>query len=141
MPTKADTIRAEQAEALGELRNILPPGSTVSTILRHVSSSGMSRSISPIICTDDGPWDLTFLAVRAGVGKFDPKNGGVKMSGCGMDMGFALVYGLSRMMYPEGHPCTGDRCPSNDHSNGDRDYTPGHVVHRDGGYAVKQRWL
>ena len=38
-----------------------------------------------------------------------------------MDMGFALVYGLSRTLYRDGHKCLGDkgktRCPSNDHSN------------------------
>jgi hypothetical protein len=142
MPTKAETIRAEQAEALDELRAALPPGSTVSTIVRHVTSSGMSRSISPVICSDGRPWDLTYLAVRAGAGSgFDQRNGGVRMGGCGMDMGFALVYELARKMYPDGFPCTGDRCPSNDHSNGDRDYTPGHVVHRDGGYAISQTWL
>ncbi len=141
MPTKAETIRAEQAEARDKLRELLPPGSTVSTILRHVTGSGMSRSISPVICSPDGPHDLTYLAVRAGVGNVDPKNGGVKMGGCGMDMGFGLVYNLSSMLYPDGFACTGDRCPSNDHSNGDRDYTPGHVVHSSGGYALSQRWL
>jgi len=46
-----------------------------------------------------------------------------------MDMGFHLVSTLSYYLYPEGFGCTGksegrDRCPSNDHSNGDRDYTP-----------------
>ncbi len=137
MPSKSDT----KAEALDALRDLLPPGSTVSTIIRHCSQSGMTRSISPVICSPDGPHDLTYLAVRAGLGKFDDRHGGVKIGGTGMDMGFALVYNLSHALYPDGFACTGDRCPSNDHSNGDRDYTPGHVVHSSGGYAISQRWL
>lgn len=35
--------------------------------------------------------------------------------------------------------CIGHGCPSNDHCNGDRDYTPHH--HNSGGYALKHRWL
>jgi hypothetical protein len=49
-----------------------------------------------------------------------------------MDMGFHVVYNLSSALYRGGFGCIGDkpvRCPSNDHSNGDRDYTPHmHVV-------------
>jgi hypothetical protein len=41
-----------------------------------------------------------------------------------MDMGFALVHELSGRLYPDGFGCLGERCPSNDHRNGDRDYTP-----------------
>lgn len=48
----------------------------------------------------------------------------VKMGGAGMDMGFALVHSLSYALFPDGFGCIGDGCPSNDHSNGDRDYTP-----------------
>jgi hypothetical protein len=39
-----------------------------------------------------------------------------------MDMTFAIVYSLSRAMFPNGHRCNGvstgaKRCPSNDHAN------------------------
>jgi hypothetical protein len=61
------------------------------------------------------------------------------MGGCGMDMGFAAVYGLSYALFGKGFECTGPNCPANDHSNGDRDYTP--HMHSDGGYALKHRWL
>jgi hypothetical protein len=37
--------QAEQADAVAELHKLLKPGDTVYTILRHVSSSGMSRVI------------------------------------------------------------------------------------------------
>lgn len=138
--------KAERIAALETLRAMLPPGSTVHTILRHVSSSGMTRAISPVVCDDGSPHDITYLVVRAVEGfSFDQKWGGIRMGGAGMDMGFSLVYTLSSVLYPDGHECIGDgpeyrdRCPSNDHSNGDRDYTPHH--HSDGGYALRHDWL
>ena len=67
----------------------------------------------------------------------DPE--GVPVSGCGMDMGFQIVYCLSSALYPDGFDCIGKDCLANDHFNGDRDYTPHR--HNDGGYALKQRWL
>lgn len=141
-------------EAIAKLRELLHPGDTVQTILRHRSRSGMSRSISPVI----GGEDVSYLVAPAVGYSFDRRHGGVRVSGCGMDAGFHLVYSLSRALYPDGHPCTGERCPSNDHSNGDRDYTPehrgnargdvwpGHPLwhphqHSDGGYALRHRWL
>jgi hypothetical protein len=90
---------------------------------------------------------VSYLVARALGERIDRNNGGVKVSGCGMDMGFSLVYNLSHVLYPDGFTCTGEgspdvwgsHCPSNDHSNGDRDYTP--HDHRDGGYAIRHRWL
>ncbi len=134
----AATDRADaQESACAELRNLFPPGSTVHTILRHVSRSGMSRAISVV---GAGSNDVTWLVARAMGEKIDPNHGGIKVGGCGMDMGFALVYSLSRTLYPgDSFQCCGEGCPSNDHSNGDRDYSP--HVHSDGGYALRQRWL
>lgn len=128
-------------EAIAQLTELLPPGSRITTVARHVTRSGMGRSISLLVSGDSGdPWDISFLAARAGLGTIDRNHGGIKISGCGMDMGFALVYNLSRTLYPDGHDCIGASCPSNDHSNGDRDYsTPHH--HSDGGYALRQVWL
>lgn len=155
MATKAE--QAEQAEALEELRAILKPGATVNTILRHVSSSGMSRSISVVVATKNGVRDLDYLVNRAGIAKFDRNRAGLKMGGCGMDMGFALVYSISRALYPNGYKCTGHdgtgrapRCMSNDHSNyyaetrGQENPEPNYKKckhHSDGGYALKQSWL
>ena len=69
--------------------------------------------------------------------------------GCGMDMGFDLVYSLSRALFPS-YQCLGRRykdengpaCPSNDHVNPGphRDNFGAAVVHTDG-YALSQRWL
>ena len=147
----------ERDEARAELRKLLPPGATVHTITRHCSRSGMQRSISCIVQGDDGPREITYLVARALDENIDQKHGGIKVGGCGMDMGFSLVYNLAYTLYPNGFGCSGEGCRSNDHSNGDRDYTPdgridrvhtgkGGLVkrehwHRDGGYAIRQVWL
>ena len=129
------------------LRRLFPVGSTARTILRHASDSGMTRWIS-VLGPDDRDVSRTVasvLGLRLGA-----RHSGIKVEGCGMDMGFHLVYSLSRTLYPQGHPCTGHdrngprgarRCPSNDHSN-DRtmSYRRGRK-HRDGGYAINQTWL
>ncbi len=145
MATKAQL--AVQKETRDYLRETLKPGDTVSTILRHVSRSGMLRAISVVVVGDDGDiCDLDYQVARALGYKADELHGGIKMTGCGMDMGFALVYQLSHVLFPDGFDCIGDaelyrhRCPSNDHSNGGRDYAPSNH-HRDGGYALRHRWV
>ncbi len=138
----AATKGAERAEAVAKLRELLPPGATVYTILRHVSRSGMQRSISLVLCGPDGPTDLDWLAVRVGLGTYDRNRSGIKIGGCGMDMGFNLVYNLSWTIYPDGFECIGEGCPANDHHNPPHpDKVAGSMHHRDGGYAIRQRWL
>lgn len=134
-------------EYLDTLRDAFPPGTEVRTILRHVSRSGMLRSISVIglDCNDEAGHAMHdwsgFVAATVG-SPFDRNNGGVRRTGAGMDMGFDLVYSLSRRLYPNGFACIGDGCPSNDHSNyrGER-AAECPDVHDDGGYALTQRWL
>lgn len=157
--TKAQ--KAEREEAVKTLRELLPPGSTVHTILEHVSRSGMSRKIRPVVLTVDSdgqPWirNIGYLASKALGWRADDH--AIITSGCGMDMGFHLVYTLSRVLYPDGFGCIGDseirskRCPSAEHTNGKPRITHGihtHAPdnskcvtwHRDGGYALRQEWL
>jgi hypothetical protein len=131
--------KAEVEAAREELRELLPPGATVYTIVRHVSKSGMSRSISFYVMRDNAPRWIASLVAKATGSPFDKKYEAVKVGGCGMDMGFALVYDLSYVLWGKNFSCIGEGCPSNDHSNGDRDHTP--HTHSDGGYALRQRWL
>lgn len=98
--------KAEKAEAIAKLREILKPGDTVYTILRHVSRSGMTRSISCVVRGAEGPYDIDWLVRRALGLPFDRNRGGVKVGGCGMDMGFHLVYSLSRVLWPGCAPDT-----------------------------------
>jgi hypothetical protein len=104
----------------------------------------MQRSIS-VVLNDE---DLSYWVARATGEKIDQTNGGVKVGGCGMDMGFHLVYNLSRTLYPT-YQCLGkgdgsyrSGCPSNEHVNhgeGRDVYSP-EVTHSDG-YSLHQRWL
>jgi hypothetical protein len=129
----------------------LVPGDTVYTIVRHVSRSGMRRSISPVIITPTGtPWDITWAVQRIMRWGVHRDHYGIIVDGCGMDMAFHLVYSLSRALFPDGHACAGPRyvdeerqtrfCGSNDHSNGMREYGPD-VWHKDGGYALHKSSL
>lgn len=144
MATKKQS--AERQEAIDTLRATLKPGDTVYTILRHVSRSGMQRVISLAIARDGGGIEeIDFNAARAIDCRLDLNRGGLVVGGCGMDMGFHLVYELGRVLWPDGVGCCGKGCRSNDHSNGDRDYSPHRKSkphwHRDSGYALRQRWL
>lgn len=129
--------RMDKDEALKQLREEFKPGDTVYTILRHRSKSGMMRYISPVVDMHDWTYQVATVTGRTVSDRYE----GVRCDGCGMDMGFDLVYSLGACLFPDGFECIGEKCPSNDHSNGDRDYTPGHVVHKSGGYALRQRWL
>jgi len=143
----------EQAEAITRLKEWLKPGDTVHCILRHVSKSGMFRVIDLLKVNDpQNILGIGWNVAKALDMKYDRDREGIKVSGCGMDMGFSVVYDLSRTLYPNGHGCIGKSCPSNDHNNGDRDYTidrkttlpsgeKGRHYHKDGGYALKHRWL
>jgi hypothetical protein len=148
--TKAQ--KAEQKADRERLRGWIKPGDTVYTVLRHVSRSGMQRSISLLVMHEGSIMDISGTAAGAMGDRFDRDQGGVKVGGCGMDMGFALVYELSYVLYPQGFGCIGKGCPSNDHSNGDRDYTKDEIDfaagsdihthwHADGGYVLLHRWL
>ena len=131
----------DEQKAIAQLRERLKPGDTVYTILRHVSRSGMSRSISAVVIEKGEPRDISWLVARAGIGAFDRKNDGVRINGCGMDMGFHLVYSLAWTVWPDGHRCAGKRCQSNEHSNPPHPKRDGRRKHKDGGYALSQRWL
>jgi len=113
---------------------------TVYTHVTHVSSTGMMRVISSIIMADNQPNCIDYEISQLLGYKYHARHCGLKVTGCGMDMGFSLVYELSSMLWPDGFNCLGEgKCYSNAHSNGDRDYTP--HWHNDGGYCLKQKWL
>ena len=98
--TKAE--EAERNECLDTLRVLLLPGTKVYTILRHVSKSGMMREISVNAINGDGDMmNLDYYVSRV-VGEPIGKHGGIRVTGCGMDMGSHLVYVLSCCLYPDG---------------------------------------
>ena len=91
------------------LKEWLKPGDTVYTILRHKSPSGMSREIGLVIlkAEPDFPGGVRDLhpnyAASVVLGLKQGKRDGIKISGCGMDMGFELVYRLSVELFGDGY--------------------------------------
>jgi hypothetical protein len=144
------TIKAGKAaikrQAIERLRAILKPGDTVHTVLRNVSRSGMMRHIDVYKMSESGPVCLSgYVAEALDMTRAD--SGALKVSGCGMDMGFSVVYNLGSVLYGKfyngaGWRCIGGGCPSNEHSGLNygkpRD---GKDMHEDGGYALRQTWL
>ena len=138
----ATARQTERTEAADRLREWIAPGDTLYTILRHRSSSGMLRVIDIYKLpteVDGRPLAIGWNAAIAMDDRYDRDRNGIRVGGAGMDMGFHLVYNLGATLWPAGYECPGDRCQSNDHTNGDRDYTPHH--HDDGGYALRHSWL
>lgn len=109
--------QAERAEAIEKLRAWFPKGSTVYTRLESVSKSGMSRVISisgysrnadGSLCLDSEgePYRIhpnysAHLALAWPLSKSG--RDGIRVGGCGMDMGFHLVYTLSHILHGDGY--------------------------------------
>lgn len=134
MATKKAQAEQERQESIDYLRSILKPGSEVFTILRHVSSSGMTRHIDLMTVVDGEIRCISYRAAIVMGMKLASGRGqtGIKISGCGMDMGFALVYDLGRYLWPKGFDLPEERRGRNGDTSGHDD---------DGGYALVQRWL
>ena len=116
----------ERQEYIQTALALLKPSQTVYTGLNSVSSSGMSRQISLYVVDNNQIRNITWLVGNILNLKIGSKNGLV-VGGCGMDMGFHVVYGLGRALWPNGTPEPHGR------RNGEPD--------SDGGYALKHSWL
>jgi hypothetical protein len=69
-------------------------------VLRNVSRSGMSRDIDFYIFLDNQKLYLSYIIAGLLDYPFND-NKGLKVSGCGMDMGFHVVYSLSSLLYKD----------------------------------------
>ena len=139
--TKAYIREEERQEARKRLKELgVKPGATIYTRLIHVSRSGMFRLIGVHVVHKGELVDITYWVNQLLDYGIDRDRGGLRVGGCGMDMGFHVAYSLSRSMFPKGWKCIGKKCRANDHFNGDRDYS-GKSWHRDGGYALKHQWM
>lgn len=113
------------------LRTMLPPGSKVYTTLKHRSRSGMMRHISCHVVENGEIKDITWMVANVLEMK-QADNGGIKVGGCGMDMGFHLVYSLGRKLYPDGFKLAANQYGRNGNTSG---------FDNDGGYSLKQEWI
>jgi hypothetical protein len=83
------------------LRELFPAGTVARTILRHVSRSGMLRVISVIA---PGFNDVTWRVAKVLGWSTDARHSdGLRVGGCGMDMGFHTVYNLSSKLWDDGY--------------------------------------
>lgn len=144
--TKAEK-ETRSKEAVARLLKMIKPGDTVRTVLTYRSSSGMSRRIKVLVYSRDNLYkvndgenirDISGLIADA-LGYRWHDEGSVVVGGCGMDMGFHVVYSLSSVLFRDNFYCVGERCPSNDHFNGDKNYK--RHKHSSGGYALRHQWL
>jgi hypothetical protein len=99
----AKITKAEKAERLASLKDLLKGVTTLYTNLRKVSASGMSREISVHIVKDGEILDISY-GVSVVLGWPQSRNSNaIKVSGCGMDMGFHLVYTLAQIICDDGY--------------------------------------
>ena len=112
-------------QSAASLLGLLEAGDTVYSVLRHVSASGMSRNIDFYVIKDNQPLFITGSIASL----LDMKRAkqGLTVTGCGMDMGFSVVYNLGAALWPNGTP----------EPHGTRNGQPDH----DGGYALKHAWI
>ncbi len=141
----AKVSKEAREEAVKRLHEILKPGDTVYCVLRGVSRSGMMRKIDLYkFAPNDrtgfplAKFWLSRLASKAAGFGFDEKAECIRVGGCGMDMGFHLVSTLAAHLWREGFDCTGERCPSSDHSN---HRTSTFTRHAHGDYALHCEWI
>lgn len=98
----------------------LEPGDKVYTMVRSVSSSGMSRTMSVYVVKDNQLLNITYQVAQALDYPLADVNGSrvVRVGGAGMDMGFHLVYSLSGYLFRNTSDIPGDP-----------------------GYLLKQEWI
>ena len=100
--------KAEIESARAALLELIPSGSTVYTVLRSVSRSGIFRRIdlyaidnsARMLEINGGRPRMAYLSGYAAVVMGIPRNSrGLGISGCGMDMGFAMVDNLRAALF------------------------------------------
>jgi len=94
-----NTTTQERQEAKDRLKEWIKDGDTVYTVLRHKAQSGMTRIIDLVkFHPDDYPLYMSFNASKVLGWSFDKKYEGVRVKGCGMDMGYHLVSELGHCL-------------------------------------------
>jgi len=94
---------AERNKAIISLKNYLRPGTTVYTVLRSVSASGMSRTLDIYVVINSEIVRITWRVAEALDARYDQKRQALRVSGCGMDMGWHCIYNLSHLILGNGY--------------------------------------
>lgn len=127
MTTRTKAAQTERDTQLADLRKLIKPKETVFCVLRHVSASGMRRRISFFVMRKGDARYLDYSIGKILDLKRPDNKDGLVVDGCGMDMGFHVVYNLGMAIWPKG-----TKKP-----HGTRNGEPD----SDGGYALKHRWI
>jgi hypothetical protein len=96
-------------EAIADLRALLPPGTTVYTILRYRSPVGTARVIQVLYLRTDPaggrekPCYIGFKVASALGHKYDTEHEGVFSQSVVADIGFDIVHSLSHLLHGDGH--------------------------------------
>ncbi len=122
--SKKEYERLLRQGCIENLRVYLKPkrgeSTTIYTMLRHVSASGMSRRISAFyVNRKTGELISLDWYIERILGWKRSDKGGIIVGGCGMDMGFHLIYSLSSAIY----------------------HDPKNKKGRDSGYTLKHKWI
>ena len=91
--------KQERQESINYLKDMLKEGDRLYTTVNHVSKSGMTRYIKTILIRDNKPLYLDYHISKVLEWSLSDKYNGIKVGGCGMDMGFHLVYTLSAKLF------------------------------------------
>jgi hypothetical protein len=92
----------ESIEAEKHLKTLLNEGDTLYTIVKKVSPSGMSRQIITLIRTESGIRNISWLVATAqGYRRNHSDRNWFTISGCGMDMGAAITFDLSFLLFKD----------------------------------------
>ena len=102
--------KEEKQESLESLKEWIKKGDILHTTVNHVSRSGMMRhmSVKHLKATDNPERPVNVSNYDYQIARVldlpeAPDYQGVKVGGCGMDMGFHLVYTLSRKLFDDGY--------------------------------------
>ena len=104
--------KQEQQDAIERLKSRVMPGDTIYCVLAHKSVSGMQRVIRFYKITTSSEtgkqetWELSGNIAEALEYGYNEKYEGVIVNGCGMDMGFHVVYSLSDKLFTDGYQLT-----------------------------------
>lgn len=90
------TKTIELQNAKDKLISLLSDTDTIYTVLRSVSKSGLSRSISFYIIDNKEIININYYIKTLLDYKFNKTRDGLIVKGCGMDMGFHVVHTLLR---------------------------------------------
>jgi hypothetical protein len=132
----ARVSKEKKAEALANLRKMLPPGTRIYVSNVHTSRSGMMRTLKLYKAEGGSIRWISCYWVAAAIGwSVDEQREGVKVSGCGMDMGFHLVNTLSYALH--GMKDHGDGAKP---ENAGRPFQPRRGHYR-AGYSLTHEWL